>query len=215
MFGIFRKNTEKAPPPPELEVKDFQQGQLEVLATRPLANGSQAVILKFPEGEDVAAKINVESGLEEQLLYWAVVEEPVDLEARLVSLFAPVELPATTWEEKRGEIRAGKVLGVMSRDIPGFKTVSHDVSSRGVRIVSEKELPVGRPIQFRLDLDDHRIEPLELVGDILWCQAKDPKGYWLGVKFTRISEKQQEILDKFLEEARNVEHGVITRDYAD
>jgi hypothetical protein len=217
MFSLFKGAPKPPPGPPELEVTDFQQGKLEVRSPKPLANGTQLVNLKLPEDDEiVAATINVESGEEAEKIYWATVVDPEYLPHRLKGMFqqfeaAPVE---PVFEEKRSEVRAAKVLGIMSRDIPGFKTVCHDVSSKGVRIVSEKELPTGRPITFRLDLDDHRVDPLELVGDIMWCGPKDPKTWWIGVKYTRISPKQQALIDKFLAESREIEHGVITRDYA-
>lgn len=216
MFGMFKKAPEL---PPVLEVKDFQQGQLEVKAPKVMAKTPlQAVTLKMPDGTEVSAKVTVDSGLDDQLIYWLKLESPLSLVETLVALFPPAVVEeievVPTWEEKRSEQRSPKVLGIMSREIPGFKTVCHDVSSNGVRINSDKELEPGRPIAFSLDLDDARIPPLPLEGQILWCQPREPKGFWLGVKYTKISPAQQATLDKFLDEARKLEAGTITRDYA-
>ena len=164
---------------PELDVKDFQHGQLGVgLAQeaghrQPFGHAQDA-----PRGHYRRQWINVESGLDEKLVYWAQIEGPGDLTAKLISLFPPVALPSTVFEEKRGEVRANKVLGIMSRDIAGFKTVCHDVSSQvGSHCFRTRRYPPDDRSSFASTSTIIGSSPLELVGDISLVPRQRPQGF--------------------------------------
>ena len=209
--------------PPKATLTGFGSEQLELKTEEVLKSGLQDVLLIMPDApEPIATKVSIEGGLDDQKLYWAVLEDTASpLMDRIRLLFPEPELPPEepAWTEKRERPRMDKVLGIMAKDIRGFKTVSHDLHEDGVRIVVEQEMLTGQVIPFHLDLDDARIEPMELQGEVKWCgprtsaDGKPVKGFWIGVKFKDMSPAHATVLSRFLESSRNIEHGVITRDY--
>lgn len=218
MFGFLQKKT------PKVTLQGYEAEQLELKAEEPLKQGPLDVLLQLADSpQPVPVQVEIVSGFDDQKLYWATLAGPADLIARIQALFPEPELPPEepAFVEKRAIQRLPKVLGIMAKEIPGFKTVTFDLSENGVRIVVPEPLPVGATLIFNLDLDDARIEPMKLQGEILWCaprpspgpDGKPVKGHWIGVRLVNVPAKPREILDRYVEEHRKVEHGVITRDY--
>ena len=219
MFNKLLQGLKGKTPPPEVQITAFDFGAISFTCAKTLAMGSTEVLALLPDGTQRPARLMVETYLSDQGFYWASLEEPADLEQRLLELFPPTpeEEEAAVepvWEEKRAVERLATVLGLMSPVVAGFKALTHDLTPVGLRMVCDSELPVDKVIKLRLELDDARIPPMELTGRVVWCRPREPKGFWGGISFVQISDHQREVLEKFINAARSVEHGVFSRDYA-
>ncbi|MBI3928450.1 MAG: PilZ domain-containing protein [Armatimonadetes bacterium] len=152
-------------------------------------------------------------------LYTATVKENIDLVVILRQTFPPepepefVPIPepepeeeqAPDWEEKRGETRFQRVLGVMGPQVPGFRCVTHDLSRHGLRLLADQPLESGQQLKLQVGLDDAG-EPVHLTGRVLWAQPKpQTSGYWIGVRLVdNLPEAARQRLDTFL---GKLEHG--------
>jgi hypothetical protein len=217
VFSAFRSKPVKEPTP-AVEVVSYDGETLELQSATPLKVGMQEVILLHEELQlEHTCKISVDQAFPEKNLYWASF--PVESnDGSLLATLIPQEQvaeedAAPQWEEKRSKPRLSRVLGIMSPQVKGFKTVTHDVHSAGLRLQVDEAIPVG-PIKLRLDLDDARLEPIDIQGEVVWCHDNGAKKFWAGVRFTQIPPKAVEIIDKFIAEVNAYESGVLTRDYA-
>lgn len=220
MFSAFRGKSAKAPPP-QVEVVGFDGETLELKSETPLADGPLTVVLLNAELElEKEAPVHIDQGFPEKQLYWASLPEGSDL-APLLQALIPKEVEivnaggelAPTWEEKRSRVRLTRVLGAMSPQVAGFKCVTHDIHSQGLRLQLDQPLAEGTTLKIRFELEDHRLPAFDVQGVVKWCQPNPKKGHWAGVAFTQINEKQIEQVDKFVEETLSYEGGVLTRDY--
>lgn len=220
MFSAFRSKPQKAPTP-TVEVVGYDGDTLELHSESVLNTGVQTVILLNSELElERECSLSIDQAFPDKKLYWASLTGESELNELLKPLIpkeaemaaAGGELPPT-WEEKRGQVRLQRVLGAMSPQVAGFKCVTHDINSQGLRLQLDKPLEAGAAIKVRFELEDHRLQPFDVQGKIIWCQENPLKGYWAGVLFSEITDKQREQIDKFVKETLAYEGGVLTRDY--
>lgn len=220
MFSAFRGKSAKAPPP-QVEVVGFDGDTLELKSAAVLVNGPLTVILLNAELElEKEAAVNIDQGFPDKQLYWASLPEGSELAAVLQPLIpkeaeianAGGELPPS-WEEKRGRVRLNRVLGAMSPQVAGFKCVTHDIHSEGLRLQVDQPLAEGSTIKVRFELEDHRLPAFDVQGVVKWCLPSPKKGHWAGILFTQITDEQKAQVDKFVEETLSYEGGVLTRDY--
>lgn len=216
MFNPFKS---KAPPPaPEIRITRYDHGTIGFTCERELTCGASVdVVAHLFDASTVASRVLVESYNRSEQLYWGKVEEPADLGERLVTIKPQKEAPPPpTWEEKRQVERLLAHLGMMSPVVAGFKALSHDLTTVGVRMMCDSELPVGKVIKLRLELDDARLAPLELQGEVIWCAERETTAhherYWGGVRFVELTPEQQELLANFIAETRHQEAIVLGRD---
>lgn len=224
MFSAFRPKTPKAPTP-QVEIVGFDGETLELSSASALAQGPLTVILLHAELElEREAQVIVDQGFPEKQLYWATFPPDSEVPPLLQSLIpkeveylqeSGEENAAPTWEEKRAKVRLQRIIGIMSPHVDGFRCVTHDIHGDGLRLQLEKPVEVGRSLKVRFELEDHRLAPFDLVGEVLWCQENPLKGFWAGLRFTSIQEPQREAIDKFVETVLAYEGGVLTRDYCD
>lgn len=217
MFSAFRSKPVKEPTP-TVEIISWDGETLELQSPTPLKVGLQDVILLHSELElEQECKVSVDQAFPEKNIYWASLPIDSTVGSLLATLIPQQEAeeeapPEPQWEEKRSRPRLNRVLGVMSPQVKGFKCVTHDVHSEGLRLTVPEEIPLG-PIKLRFELDDARIEPIDVQGQVVWSQEAPGNKFWAGVRFTQIDPKAVEIIDKFISEVNAYEEGVLTRDY--
>lgn len=222
MFSAFRPKPTKQPTP-TVEILGFDGETLELQSSVVLVNGPQTVILLHSELEiEKECQVNVDQGFPDKQMYWASLAADNDVAPLLQSLIpkeveylnkSEEEDAAPTWDEKRSKVRLQRIIGIMSPQVDGFRCVTHDIHGDGLRLQLDKAVEAGRSLKVRFELEDHRLAPFDLIGDVLWCQENPLKGYWAGLRFSNISDKQRESIDKFVEQVLSYESGVLTRDY--
>lgn len=207
----------KPQPVPAAEVVGFDGEIVELHCKGPLEVGWQQVRLTHAELQlDRECKVSVDQAFPEKELYWVSLPADSMLNEELKSLI-PEDVPSAenaepAWEEKRRSPRLVRSIGIMSPVIPGFRTVSYDFNRFGVRIRLREAVPLG-PLKLRLDLDDHRLDPIDATGTVVWCAESPEKGFWAGISLEPLPEKAAEIIDSFVAEVNSYEQGVLTRGY--
>ncbi len=98
---------------------------------------------------------------------------------------------------KRQYVRINRDIGVLSKDIPGYKTITRDISLGGAKIEISKPIPKGKIIDITLDLETGK--SLSLKAEITWIKEVEYlKKYELGLKFIYDNPNQQQEVEKYI-----------------
>ncbi len=90
---------------------------------------------------------------------------------------------------------------VLSKFIPGFRTVTRDISLGGMRIVLPAPLPQGSELELELDLDSKfGRKTMKVKAKVVWVRQVAPRRYEAGLKFLNLSERKKDIMISFLKE---------------
>ncbi|MDQ7821514.1 MAG: PilZ domain-containing protein [Candidatus Eremiobacteraeota bacterium] len=108
------------------------------------------------------------------------------------------------YHDRRRHYRLNRVLPVVSKHLKGFKALTRDISSTGLRIACDSGTSVkkGDIISIRLELDDYGTEPLQLNAEICWVADSDPDRMQLGLRFINLTEDEMGVLSCYLEAIR-------------
>ncbi|MBI3929100.1 MAG: PilZ domain-containing protein [Armatimonadetes bacterium] len=215
MFDYLKKMAGKTP---EVEVLDYQKGKAYFRCpSAQLDMGPTEVVARLPDQQAIEAKLDIQGYSTEDYIYEGRVLEPLNLGIILARLFpaAIADASSLPWYEKREVPRVSKVLMVMSPQVPGFKTVTFDLSPVGVRLDCDEKMEPGTAIRVRLEFDDHRWQPLEFTGTTKWSKRKlDSTKYWVGVSFSPDNDPESvRMLEEYYQKVKTMDRGVFTREY--
>ena len=102
-------------------------------------------------------------------------------------------------EEKRKYPRVRISFPVRCEGLPtrkSFYTVFKDISSGGLKVISEEFMAVNKSIKFEINLINTLIRGK---GKVAWCNPQSfADRYWAGIEFTEIGPSAQKALSEFL-----------------
>lgn len=94
--------------------------------------------------------------------------------------------------------RVNRDIGIISEDIPGYKTITRDISLGGCRIVTTKPLKKNSIIKIGLELEISN-KPIDLAAEVVWIKEIEPnKKYEAGLKFIYNNPDQQQKIEKYI-----------------
>jgi len=98
---------------------------------------------------------------------------------------------------KRQYVRLNRDVGVLSNEIPGYKTVTRDISLGGAKIEVSKPIPKGKIIDIKLELETGKTVALK--AEVVWIKEVEYlKKYELGLKFLYDNPTQQQQIEKYI-----------------
>mgnify|MGYP000390653694 FL=1 len=98
---------------------------------------------------------------------------------------------------KRQFARLNRDIGVLSNEIPGYKTVTRDISLGGAKIEVSKPIPKGKIIDIKLELETGKTVALK--AEVVWIRELEYlKKYELGLKFVYDNPTQQQQIEKYI-----------------
>lgn len=98
---------------------------------------------------------------------------------------------------KRQYVRLNRDIGVLSKDIPGYKTVTRDISLGGAKIEISKPIPKWKVIDISLELETGKA--VSLKAEVTWIREVEYlKKYELGLKFIYDNPNQQQEIEKYI-----------------
>jgi c-di-GMP-binding flagellar brake protein YcgR len=98
---------------------------------------------------------------------------------------------------KRQYARLNRDVGVLSNEIPGYKTVTRDISLGGAKIEVSKPIPKGKIIDIKLELETGKTVALK--AEVVWIKEVEYlKKYELGLKFVYDNPTQQQQIEKYI-----------------
>lgn len=109
--------------------------------------------------------------------------------------------------ELRTAERRDRQFQVMSPDLRTYKALALDISSTGIRLQVEASQPEGDILRLTLDFDMHRMKPIQVEGEIMWCRPADDEGrlWHLGVRFLDLTAPTQQVINRYLSYLDRVE----------
>ncbi|MGI5844511.1 MAG: PilZ domain-containing protein [Candidatus Xenobium sp.] len=94
-------------------------------------------------------------------------------------------------EERRAVARLCNRIRVRSRHLPCFQGMTHDLSEKGVRLVTEGELAPGTALELDIQLDHDRLPDVKARGEIIWTRPlEEGRTWWLGVRLDQVEDPQ-------------------------
>ena len=77
-----------------------------------------------------------------------------------------------------------------------FYTVFKDISTGGLKVISEEFIAVNKFVKFEINLINTLVRAK---GKIVWCNPQAfADRYWAGIEFTEIGPGAQKVLSEFL-----------------
>lgn len=172
---------------PHFDVEGYRKGLLALALRRG----------KAVSGHPCHAVLHVNGLVREGQIYLyrpttASILAPGELKAELERLFPE--------PERRTQPRVALELPVESRELPGHRGYTLDLSLAGVRLVAEGPVEIGRvvPLQFQL-VPRHQVC---LDGEVRWCRESE-RGFELGARFVAVERPERAALQLALRQVRD------------
>ncbi len=191
MFG-FLKNLGK---PPQAELVAYEDGVIHFRCAAQLAPEKRVNLhCRLPEGEEFGAVVEVMAHYPQTGLYTGFVDQPKDAN-KFLAMLLPVP-----FQERRKSPRIRKRVRLLSRDIPGYKSMTENISADGFCTLLEGPIEAERLVEVELDLDQAGLRPMQLQVLVRWCAAT-PEGrqHLVGCEFHKLSNSHRHTITKFLE----------------
>jgi hypothetical protein len=91
--------------------------------------------------------------------------------------------------DRRRERRTYKTFQVMSPDILGYKATTCDLSQSGLRLTTPVYVAPHSQLRMTLQFDDYNFPPVEVRGQVVWCQERGREGFWVGMQFVDLGDE--------------------------
>jgi hypothetical protein len=101
--------------------------------------------------------------------------------------------------EGRRSPRIQTAFQVMSRQLPGYKAISTNISMTGIQLDVREEVKIGTRIQMKLDFDDFRFHEVNCEGEVKWCRPGEERDWLIGIAFVTLSEQSKDTVKRYIQ----------------
>lgn len=103
-------------------------------------------------------------------------------------------------------------LRVLSRDLPGFRVMTVDLSEGGLQVEAPSTVEPGTSVLLRLEFDTDQLPAIEATASVAWCSQQDRNHYRVGLRFTSIDERSRGIISLYKDLlARRADSSIMAR----
>ena len=111
-----------------------------------------------------------------------------------------LELPPSVSDSfARSSPRVSCHLCVLSRDLPGFRVMTVDISEGGLQVETPSEVAIGALVLLRLEFDTDRLPSIQASATVAWCTQQERGKYRVGLQFTSIDQASQDVISSYRE----------------
>lgn len=123
------------------------------------------------------------------------------------------ELPPSISDSfARSAPRVSCHLCVLSRDLPGFRVMTVDLSEGGLQVEAPSAAETGTSVLLRLEFDTDQLPAIEATACVAWCSQQDRNHYRVGLRFTSIDERSRGIISLYKDlVARRADASILSR----
>lgn len=100
--------------------------------------------------------------------------------------------------DQRCARRSQRQFQVMSPDIPGYKGLTSDISSTGLRMLVPSGLTKGAVVRLCLRFDDFSFDDVEVKAEVLWVMARQASDASVGLRFIDPSEQAKAAIEGYI-----------------
>ena len=111
-----------------------------------------------------------------------------------------IELPPSVSDSfLRSQPRVSCHLCVLSRDLPGFRVMTVDISEGGLQVETPSSVAVGALVLLRIEFDTDRLPAIQASATVAWCSQQDRGRYRVGLQFTSLDEGSRRVISSYRE----------------
>lgn len=111
-----------------------------------------------------------------------------------------MELPPSISDSfARSAPRVSCHLCVLSRDLPGFRVMTVDLSQGGLQVEAPSSVEPGTSVLLRIEFDTEKLPAIEASAEVAWCAQHERGRYRAGLRFTSIDPRSREIIALYQE----------------
>lgn len=111
-----------------------------------------------------------------------------------------IELPPSVSDSfLRAAPRVSCHLCVLSRDLPGFRVMTVDISEGGLQVETPSEVTVGALVLLRIEFDTDRLPAISASATVAWCSQQERGKYRVGLAFTSIDDRSRGVIASYRE----------------
>lgn len=94
----------------------------------------------------------------------------------------------------RSDPRVNCHLCVISRDLPGYRVMTIDLSEGGLQVEAPSRVALGSTVLLRLEFDTDKLPAIQAAATVAWCRKSERKCYKIGLKFKNLDEHSSQII---------------------
>ena len=128
------------------------------------------------------------------------------------------EIPAgiETDSSLRADPRVNCHLCVISRDLPGYKVMTIDLSEGGLQVEAPSRVALGSGVLLRIEFDTDKLPAIQASATVAWCSKIERGRYRIGLQFKNLDQRSSDVIGLYrrLVHRRN-ESDITTRTLGD
>lgn len=99
----------------------------------------------------------------------------------------------------RASARVNCHLCVISRDLPGYRAITIDISEGGLQVEAPARVALGNSVLLRVEFDTEKLPAVEASATVAWCSKLERGRYRIGLKFKNLDERSKEVIKIYRE----------------
>ena len=88
-------------------------------------------------------------------------------------------------------------LCVISRDLPGYRVMTIDISEGGLQVEAPARVALGNSVLLRLEFDTERLPAIQASATVAWCSKIERGRYRIGLQFKSLDDRSREVIGNY------------------
>ncbi len=187
---------------PGFQVDGYGQGVVQFKCSKTLKTGAEITgLASLPGG--IRCDLSVQITGAHGNVYTAQVQGPKESLTLLEKVFLPSgqqQKQQMFYKPNDDDLtRHARTYSVRSRDFPGFKGSTAELSRGGALVVLDGSINEGKQLILQIDLDDTDLPPIAVEAQVDWCTQRDKKSWIASLTFKPLPPEQDAQLADFLQ----------------
>ena len=85
-------------------------------------------------------------------------------------------------------------LCVISKDLPGYRAMTIDLSEGGLQVEAPARVALGNSVLLRLEFDVEDLPPIQASATVAWCSRLESGQYRIGLQFKSLDENATKVI---------------------
>jgi PilZ domain-containing protein len=88
-------------------------------------------------------------------------------------------------------------LCVISRDLPGYKVMTIDISEGGLQVEAPSRVALGNSVLLRLEFDTEQLPAIQASATVAWCSKLERGRYRIGLQFKSLDDRSRVVIGAY------------------